>query len=79
MSKKPFDCVEQQHLGGARVRRRLRGKTTAQQVEYWRRRTEELRVLQDTLRREAAEKPQPVAAVKEQPAPYRSRRQARPR
>jgi hypothetical protein len=42
MKTKPFDCVEMKRQGAAEVLRRLAGKSRAQQLEYWRRRTEDI-------------------------------------
>ena len=46
ITKKTFDCVEMMHEGQAEVRRKLAGMTPEEQREYWRKRTEELRTLQ---------------------------------
>ena len=42
MKTKPFDCVEMKRQGAAEVLRRLAGKSRAQQLQYWRRRTEDI-------------------------------------
>ncbi len=42
MKTKPFDCVEMKRQGAAEVLSRLAGKSRAQQLEYWRRRTEDI-------------------------------------
>jgi hypothetical protein len=44
--KKDFDCVDMKRQGAARVMERLRGMTQEQQVEYWHRRTQEMRQAQ---------------------------------
>ena len=36
------DCVKLQHDGARRIRRKLRGMTREQELEYWRRATDEL-------------------------------------
>ena len=43
MTNKDFDCVEMKRRGAEAVRERLKNKTFEEKVEYWRRRTEELR------------------------------------
>jgi len=53
MRNSGFDCVEMMHQGQAAVRQRLEGKTLEEKLEYWRRRTQELREYQDKLRQEA--------------------------
>ena len=53
---KTFDCVEMMHRGAAAVRERLRGMTAEQEIEYWRKRGEELLRLQQELRRKAESK-----------------------
>jgi hypothetical protein len=50
--RKTFDCVELQHRGGERLTRKLRTMTREEQLEYFARRTEELRQLQAKLRAE---------------------------
>lgn len=42
MKTKPFDCVEMKRQGAAEVLCRLAGKSRAQQLEYWRQRTEDI-------------------------------------
>ena len=42
MKKKTFDCVQMKRDGAAEVMRRLDGMSPAQELEYWRRRTEEI-------------------------------------
>ncbi len=51
--KKTFDCVEQQHRGGQRLTRKLRKMTREEQLEYFAKRTEELRKQQAKRRAEA--------------------------
>jgi len=41
MKTKTFDCVEMKRRDGQRVHERLKDMTVEQQVEYWRRRSEE--------------------------------------
>ncbi|MDO8589644.1 MAG: hypothetical protein Q7T82_21680 [Armatimonadota bacterium] len=47
---KKFDCVEMMHRGAERVRRETAGMTIEEEVEYWRRKTEELRERQRQAR-----------------------------
>jgi hypothetical protein len=42
MKTKTFDCVDLKRRGAERVQAELDGMTPGQQVEYWRRSTEEL-------------------------------------
>jgi len=51
MKTKAFDCVKMKRQGGARVLKNLRGKTTAEQLRYWKKGTEDLRKKQRKLRR----------------------------
>ena len=41
--KKTFDCVEMQHRGAEYVRKLTEGMTPEEELEFWRRGTEELR------------------------------------
>jgi len=43
MTKKEFDCVEMKREGAAWVRAQIAGMTREQQIEYWKRRSEEFR------------------------------------
>jgi hypothetical protein len=47
---KEFDCVEMMHRGAERVKLETAGMTVDQQVDYWRRKTDELRQLQSRVR-----------------------------
>ena len=49
--KKTFDCVEMQHEGGRRVMEMVKGMTMEQEVEFWRKRTAELRRRQEQIRK----------------------------
>jgi len=51
MKKKSFDCVEMKRKGAAMVLKRLRGMSEKEQLEYWHKRTEELRAVQNTQKR----------------------------
>ena len=48
--KKTFDCVEMMHEGGRRVYELVKDMTMEQEVEFWRKRTAELRRRQEELR-----------------------------
>lgn len=48
--KKTFDCVEMKRRGGDRVYQRLKDLSQEEQIEYWRKRTEELRREQEEAR-----------------------------
>ena len=50
MKTKTFDCVEMKRRGQLRIRERLKGMTVEQQLEYWRKRSEEFMREQDRLR-----------------------------
>ena len=41
--KKAFDCVEMQHRGAEHVRKLTEGMTPEEELEFWRRGTENLR------------------------------------
>ena len=43
MKTRTFDCVEMKRKGAERIYEELKGKTVEEQVEYWRRGTEELK------------------------------------
>ena len=45
MKKKTFDCVEMMHKGAERVRQQVEGMTMEEELAYWRRQTEALRLL----------------------------------
>jgi len=49
MKRKAFDCIEMKRQGAEMVRKRLEGKTRAEQLEYWRKGTDDLRRLQKKL------------------------------
>jgi len=50
MKTKTFDCVEMMHQGARHVEELLNGKTPAEELAFWRERTEGLRKLQKQLR-----------------------------
>ena len=43
METKDFDCVEMKRKGAQKVYEATKGMTVEEEVEYWRRRTEEAR------------------------------------
>ncbi len=47
MKTKTFDCVEMKRRGAELVQKQLEGKTLAQKLEYWQKRTDELKKLQE--------------------------------
>ena len=50
MKTKTFDCVQMKRRGAELVRKRLEGKSLEQQLEYWRKGTEDLKKLQKQAR-----------------------------
>ena len=52
MRTKTFDCVQMKRLGAELVRKQLEGKSFEQQLEYWRKGTEELKRIQTQAREE---------------------------
>ena len=50
---KTFDCVEMKDRAAAKIRERLKGMSVDEQIAYWKRRSEELRLEQHQLRRES--------------------------
>ena len=51
MTKKAFDCVEMKRRGAELVRQRIAGMTPEQELEFWRKQTDELRKRQQVLQR----------------------------
>ena len=51
---KSFDCVEMKRRGAEALRKRLAGMTFEQEVEFWRKRSEEFERQQQRLRAKAA-------------------------
>lgn len=60
MKTKTFDCVEMKRQATLRVHERLKDMTVAQQIEYWRQRSEEFQRDQERLRAKAGVTPGPV-------------------
>lgn len=48
---KSFDCVEMKRQGAARVQALIAGMTPEEELEFWRKQTEELRKQQEQIRR----------------------------
>ena len=48
--KKDFDCVEMQDRGALRIHETLKGKSREEELAYWRKRSEEARVMYPRLR-----------------------------
>ncbi|MGD1276835.1 MAG: hypothetical protein ABR964_06390 [Tepidisphaeraceae bacterium] len=57
MKTKTFDCVEMKRRGAEHVYSIIKDMTPEQEVEYWRKRTEELRQEQATIRARTSPKP----------------------
>lgn len=51
MRPKTFDCVQMKRQGAEQVMKRLEGKTIQEQLEYWRKGTEELITRQQRLKK----------------------------
>jgi hypothetical protein len=51
-TKKKFDCVHMKRQGAERVMKQLEGKSLQEQLEYWQKGTEDLKRLQQSLRKE---------------------------
>ncbi len=51
MKAKTFNCVEMKRQGAELVRKQLEGKSFDEQLEYWRKGTEELKKLQAQARK----------------------------
>ncbi|HUT45028.1 MAG TPA: hypothetical protein VMX36_02035 [Sedimentisphaerales bacterium] len=51
MKTKTFDCVSMKRQGAERVMKQLEGKSLQEQLEYWKKGTEDLKKLQQKLRK----------------------------
>ena len=51
MKTKTFDCVNMKRQGAEQVMKQLEGMSLQEQLEYWKRGTEELKELQKKLRK----------------------------
>lgn len=49
MKTKTFDCVEMKRRGAMRIHERLKGMSLEEQIEYWRKRSEDFRREQEML------------------------------
>lgn len=50
MKKKPFDCVEMKRRGAEKVRQQTQNMTPQQELEFWQRKTETLRIRQEKIK-----------------------------
>lgn len=57
MKVKAFDCVEMMHRGAEEIGKKIRRMTKAQQIEFWRERSEQLRRRQGKAEREGKHEP----------------------
>ncbi len=57
MKTKEFDCVEFQDREGERIYEQIKGMTIQEQLEFWRKRIEELQKLQQAARERLAKRP----------------------
>ncbi len=48
--RKTFDCVEMQHRGGEKIQEETKGMTLEQKLDFWQRRSQELRRRQQSIR-----------------------------
>jgi len=51
MKIKTFDCVEMKRRGAEEVQKQIVGMTPQQELDFWKQQTEELRRLQQHLRK----------------------------
>ena len=51
MKTKTFDCVQMKRRGAERVLKQLEGKSFEQQLQYWKKGTEDLKKLQEQARK----------------------------
>lgn len=52
-TKKTFDCVRMKRQGAELVMKQLEGKSLQKQLEYWQKGTEDLRRLQERLKKDS--------------------------
>jgi hypothetical protein len=57
MKAKTFDCVEMMHRGAEEIRKKIRGVTKEEQIEFWRERSEQLRRRQSKAEGEGKREP----------------------
>ncbi len=48
---KTFDCVESKHRAAEQIRKEIEGMTVEQELEYWKRQTDELRREQEAVKK----------------------------
>ncbi len=53
MKTKTFDCVAMKRAGAAKVHRQTKGMSMRQQIAFWRRETEAMRLEQQAAKRKA--------------------------
>ncbi len=51
MKTKTFDCVQMKRRGAEAIQSKLKGKSVEHQLKHWRKGTEELKKLQQKLRK----------------------------
>ena len=51
MRAKNFDCADMKRQGAERVMKQLEGKSFQEQLEYWKKGTEDLKKLQNKLKK----------------------------
>ena len=56
MKKKDFDCVEMKRKAAEETNRLLAQMTVEEQIEFWKKRSKELKLWRDSLLKEAASK-----------------------
>ncbi len=54
MKTKTFDCVQMKRQASARIYETIKGMTVEEEVEYWRKHTEDLRVQQEVAKQQRA-------------------------
>jgi hypothetical protein len=54
MKPKTFDCVRMKRQGGERVMKQLEGKSLHEQLRYWRKGTEDIKTVQEELKKRGA-------------------------
>ena len=52
-TKKTFDCVRMKRQGAELVMKQLEGKSLQEQLDYWQKGTEDLRKLQESLKKDS--------------------------
>jgi len=60
MKTKTFDCVQMKRQGAERVMKQLEGKSLQEQLEYWQKGTEDLKKLQQKLKKNRARRSEPL-------------------